>query len=176
MPNLRDLQDMLRAGMNAAREINEKEYREGVQSTRSEHEQTEREHRAFREELGKIVSSNDSHFELKEMDCPNCGATMKPNDFAKMNLALGAIQCPYCGSEVVLDDKLKDAEVIQETYLQKKKVDNEERRLKIEQDYQNNKNTLDTLDKINKGINNVKIGCGFAIIALILIIVLIIVF
>lgn len=175
MSGFNDLQNLLNAGMRAADKISREDHRQGLEDTERVSKELSSEDKAFRKELQKL-SSADTRFELHEMECPHCGATMKPNDFAKMSQALGAIECPYCGSEIVLDDKLKDAEVIQKSYLEKKKVDNEARRIKVEEDYQKTQDTLNTLNAINKGINNIRIGCGLAIIALILVIVLIIIF
>ena len=68
------------------------------------------------------------------MNCPNCGATMKPSELLGHSGALASANCPYCGSQIVINDEVKNAQYVQEVELEKKRVDIEERRVKIEED------------------------------------------
>ena len=138
----------------------------------------------------KANKSGDDRFQLKEMTCPNCGATMKPDELANRTAALGSVDCPYCGSKIVLNDEVKNAEYVHKVDVEKKRTQLEERKVKLEEDrmkaqreHEDSRSAIDTIDAVDRGISKaikiggMAIGCfSIAIIAIILIIVLVIVF
>lgn len=144
--------------------------------------------RAYQQGVHDSSKSGSERFQLKEMTCPNCGATMKPNEVAMATAALGSVDCVYCGSKIVLNDEVKNAEYVHKVDVEKKRTELEERkqklqedRLKAQKEHENNKNTLDTIKSVDQGIDKaikagkIAIGCfTVGIIFFILIVVLII--
>ena len=191
--NMRDIQRLVRFGTDVARAaareagVNANEQAaKAMESVKQEMSSVIREDEAYRRGVSEASESSE-RYELKEMTCPNCGATMEPNEYAVNNAALGTADCPYCGSQIVVNDRVRNAEVLHKANMEKRQTDIEARRTQIEHDrlkseieHQKSIDTINTIDSVSRGIDKisgafraVKIGCITVIVLIILVIVLV---
>ncbi|MCQ2532785.1 MAG: zinc ribbon domain-containing protein [Saccharofermentans sp.] len=173
-----ELRRMVRTGASIMNSIEQDEKRRKMEELRNSTAQLEEDKRRMQENESayqrglKANKSGSERFELKEMTCPNCGAQMKPNEVAMATSALGSVDCPYCGSKIVLNDEVKNAEYVHKVEVEQKRTQIEDRKLKLEEErlkaqreFENNKNTIDTINSIDQGITKamhfgrIAIGC-----------------
>ena len=128
------------------------------------------EDRAFRAGMNTVGANGVPDYELKEMTCPNCGAKMSPDEMSRSSGALGSINCPYCGSEIVVNDEVKNAQYVHKVEVEQKRADIEKRRQQmLEEKYKSDKahqearDTIDTISSIEKGVGTAMKVAGIAI-------------
>ena len=185
-----EIRNMVNAGARIMGAIEREQYNDKMDELRRKQSEVDADKRRVEENESAYqrgYSANkpsNERFNLKEMTCPNCGATMKPDELANTHAVLGSVDCPYCGSKIVVNDDVKNAEYVHKVDVEKKRTDIEDRKLKLEEerlkamnDHENTKATLDTIDSVNKGITkaikfgSIAIGCVSIFIILIFIIV-----
>ena len=133
-------------------------------------------------QAGANAASSNERYEAKLMNCPNCGATMKPSELVGRSGALASANCPYCGSQIVINDDVRNAQYIHEVELEKKRIDIEERRVKIEEDraksedeFRKSQDTINTIKAVDKGVSVVSkfVVIAFIVFGIIFVIMLI---
>lgn len=187
MRNAKRVRNMIRQGIELADSIDRQdmsrktaEYNNAQRELNREAEEARRYEAAYK--AGASSVNSGERYEAKLMNCPNCGATMKPSELLGHSGALASANCPYCGSQIVINDEVKNAQYVQEVELEKKRVDIEERRVKIEEDrakrqeeFMKSQNTINTFKAVDKSVSSISkvVGLVFLGIGIIFFIILI---
>lgn len=164
---------------------NQERIRRGESQVNSDSSRMNAEEASYQRGVRDASKNGSDRYELKEMSCPNCGAMMKPDELANTEAVLGSVDCPYCGTKIVLNDDVKNAEYVHKVDVEKKRAEIEERKVKLQEDkqkyeqmHETTKDTLDTIKSVDQGIDRamkfgkIAIGC-FSVIFILFILMIV---